>query len=185
MQVGSATQLIANRKPFMILGGGLGNSSVYSVSKIERIFPKLQQVGLNTVLIHAYLDLLEPKEGTFDFTLTDKVIDQTRKNDLKIVFLWFGIWENRMCHYVPEWFKKEYKKYPRAYTKIGVPFEVANALSDNVFNAESKVFSRWISYITKIKKQERTVIMIPIENKIWMLEDRRDYMEITNELTVQ
>ena len=39
---GTATQLIVDGKPFLILGGELGNSSASSVQDIERIFPKLQ-----------------------------------------------------------------------------------------------------------------------------------------------
>ena len=45
---GTATQLIVDGKPFLILGGELGNSSASSVQDIERIFPKLQRMGLNT-----------------------------------------------------------------------------------------------------------------------------------------
>jgi len=181
-QRGSAIQLIVKGKPFMILGGELGNSSAASVSDIEQIFPKLQQAGLNTVLVPAYWDLLEPQEGTFDFTLTDKVIDQARKNDLKIVFLWFGAWKNSMSCYAPEWFKKNYKKYPRAHTKVGTPLEIASAFSDNVFKADSNAFSQWIRHIARIDKQEGTVIMIQIENEIGMLNGPRDYSEIANKL---
>lgn len=74
-QKGSVIQLIVNGKPFIVFGGGLGNSSVSSVSEFEQIFPKFQQADLNTVLIPAYWDLFKPEEGAFDFTLTDKVID--------------------------------------------------------------------------------------------------------------
>lgn len=43
-------------------------------------------MGLNTVLVPAYWELIEPIEGQFDFTLTDKVLQQARLNDLKIIF---------------------------------------------------------------------------------------------------
>ena len=68
---GTATQLVVDGKPFLILGGELGNSSAACTEDIERIFPKLQRMGLNTVLVPAYWDLIEPQEGQFDFTLTD------------------------------------------------------------------------------------------------------------------
>ena len=83
---GNATQLIINDTPYLILGGELGNSSAANTQDIERIFPKLQKMGLNTVLVPAYWDLLEPVEGDFDFTLTDKVLEQARKYNLKVVF---------------------------------------------------------------------------------------------------
>ena len=50
---GTATQLVVDGKPFLILGGELGNSSAACTEDIERIFPKLQRMGLNTVLVPA------------------------------------------------------------------------------------------------------------------------------------
>lgn len=139
---GTATQLVVDGKPFLILGGELGNSSAACTEDIERIFPKLQRMGLNTVLVPAYWDLIEPQEGQFDFTLTDKVIRQARQNDLKVIFLWFGAWKNSMSCYAPLWFKENYKKYPRAYTQKGKPLEIASAFSENVFQADNRAFSQ-------------------------------------------
>lgn len=81
---GTATQLVVHGMPFLILGGELGNSSAACPQDIERIFPKLKKMGLNTVLVPVYWDLTEPVEGQFDFTLTDKALQQARENDLKI-----------------------------------------------------------------------------------------------------
>lgn len=118
------TQLLVEGKPFLILGGELGNSSAACTQDIEHIFPKLQRMGLNTVLVPAYWDLIEPVEGQYDFTLTDKAIEQARANNLKIIFLWFGAWKNSMSCYTPLWFKTNYNKYPRAITQNGKPLEI-------------------------------------------------------------
>ena len=67
---GSATQLMVDNRPYLILGGELGNSSASSPQDIDRIFPKLKRTGLNTVLVPAYWDLIEAEEGTFDFSAT-------------------------------------------------------------------------------------------------------------------
>lgn len=179
---GSATQLIVDGKPFLVLGGELGNSSAASVNDIEQIFPKLQQMGLNTVLVPASWDLIEPEEGNFDFSLIDKVIKQARKNELKVVFLWFGAWKNSMSCYAPLWFKKDYKKYPRAYTQAGKPLEIASSFSENVLKADKNAFSRLMEYIAAIDKEDHTVIMMQIENEIGMLEDARDYSREANAL---
>ncbi len=48
---GCSTQLVVEGKPFLILGGELGNSSASATQDIERIFPKLQRMGLNAVLV--------------------------------------------------------------------------------------------------------------------------------------
>ena len=103
-QHGTSTSLIVNNKPFIVLGGELGNSSASCIDDIERIFPKLQRMGLNTVLVPAYWDLTEPREDEFDSTLTDKVINQARENNLNVIFLWFGAWKNSMSSYAAPWF---------------------------------------------------------------------------------
>ncbi len=177
---GKATQLIVNNQPFLVLGGELGNSSAACNEDIERIFPKLQRMGLNTVLVPAYWDLIEPQEGTFDFSLTDKVLDEARKNELKVVFLWFGAWKNSMSCYAPLWLKEDYKKYPRAYTRSGKPLEIASAFSQNVLEADKRAFTRWMQHIAQVDKAHGTVIMIQIENEIGMLEDARDYSAAAN-----
>lgn len=172
---GTATQLMVDGKPFLILGGELGNSSAASIQDIERIFPKLQRMGLNTVLVPAYWDLTEPTEGNFDFTLTDKVLQQARLNNLKVIFLWFGAWKNSMSCYAPLWFKADYKKYPRAYAQNGKPLEIASAFSEEVCRADNRAFSEWMKHVAANDKKEGTVIMVQIENEVGMLEDARDY----------
>ena len=179
---GTATQLVVHGMPFLILGGELGNSSADCPQDIERIFPKLKKMGLNTVLVPVYWDLTEPVEGQFDFTLTDKALQQARENDLKIVFLWFGAWKNSMSCYAPLWFKENHKKYPRAYTQSGKPLEIASAFSEAVYEADHHAFSQWMQHIATVDKEEGTVIMIQIENEIGMLEDARDYSREANKI---
>lgn len=179
---GTATQLVVHGMPFLILGGELGNSSAACPQDIERIFPKLKKMGLNTVLVPVYWDLTEPVEGQFDFTLTDKALQQARENDLKIVFLWFGAWKNSMSCYAPLWFKENHKKYPRAYTQSGKPLEIASAFSEAVYEADHHAFSQWMQHIATVDKEEGTVIMIQIENEIGMQEDARDYSREANKI---
>lgn len=171
---GSATQLYVDGKPFVILGGELGNSSASSPADIARIFPKLQRMNLNTVLVPVYWDMVEPVEGDYDFSLIDATLEEARRCGLKVVFLWFGAWKNSMSCYAPSWFKSDYKKYPRAYTSEGKPLEIASAFSENVYQADSRAFKAWLSHLADVDK-EGTVLMVQIENEIGMLEDARDY----------
>ena len=171
---GSATQLYVDGKPFVILGGELGNSSASSPADIARIFPKLQRMNLNTVLVPVYWDMVEPIEGDFDFSLIDTTLEEARRCGLKVVFLWFGAWKNSMSCYAPSWFKSDYKKYPRAYTSEGKPLEIASAFSENVYQADSRAFKAWLSHLADVDK-DGTVLMVQIENEIGMLEDARDY----------
>ena len=177
---GDAVQLMVDGTPFIVLGGELGNSSASCAEDIESNFSKLHEMGLNTVLVPAYWDLLEPVEGQFDFSLTDKVLEEARKNDLKVVFLWFGAWKNSMSCYAPLWFKQDYKKYPRAYTADGKPLEIASAFSENVFNADNAAFKAWLGHMADTDRDHGTVIMVQIENEIGMLEDARDHSKVAD-----
>ena len=177
---GNAVQLIVDGSPFIVLGGELGNSSAACASDIETNFTRLRKMGLNTVLVPAYWDLTEPVEGQFDFTLTDKVLEEARANDLKVIFLWFGAWKNSMSCYAPLWFKQDYEKYPRAYTKEGKPLEIASSFSENVFQADNKAFQVWLQHVAEKDRDYGTVIMIQIENEIGMLEDARDHSEVAD-----
>src|SRR3954470_820972 len=64
---GNTRQLIVNDKPFLILGGELGNSSASSRAFMQPAWSKLQAMHLNTVLMPVYWELIEPEENKFDF----------------------------------------------------------------------------------------------------------------------
>ena len=76
--------------PCPILGGELSNSAATSVADIDEVMPRMKALGLNTVLVPAYWEFIEPLEGKFDFTLIDRTIDVARQEQLHVVFLWFG-----------------------------------------------------------------------------------------------
>ena len=73
--------------PCPILGGELSNSAATSVEDIDEVMPRMKALGLNTVLVPAYWELMEPREGKFDFTLIDRTIDVARQEHLHVVFL--------------------------------------------------------------------------------------------------
>lgn len=162
-----------------ILGGELGNSSASSPEDIKRIFPKLERMGLNTVLVPVYWELVEPEKGSYDFSLVREAIQQAEKYHLKIVFLWFGAWKNSMSCYAPAWFKKDYKTYPRAKTRTGKPVEVASVFSANVLNADKQAFSQFVRFLAK-NDRHHTVVMLQIENEVGMIESSRDFSETAN-----
>jgi beta-galactosidase GanA len=63
---GIVTRLVVDDKPFIILGGELGNSSFTSVEYMEPVWSKLKALNINTVLAPVYRELIEPEEGRFD-----------------------------------------------------------------------------------------------------------------------
>ena len=172
---GTATQLVVDGSPMVILGGELSNSAATSVADIDSVIPRMARLGLNTVLVPAQWDLTEPVEGQFDFTLIDRTILRARENRLKVVFLWFGAWKNSMSCYAPLWFKRDTRRFPRAMTRSGKPLEIASCFSENVFQADHKAFQRLMEHIAEVDGREHTVIMMQVENEIGMLEDARDH----------
>ena len=158
-----------------ILGGELSNSAATSVADIDEVMPRMARLGLNTVLVPAYWEFIEPIEGQYDFTLTDRVLEQARKHNLKVVFLWFGAWKNSMSCYAPAWFKLDTKRFPRARTHQGKPLEIASAFSEEVFQADCRAFSALMAHLAEVDNTAHSVAMIQIENEIGMLEDARDH----------
>ena len=161
--------------PCPILGGELSNSAATSVEDIDEVMPRMKALGLNTLLVPAYWELMEPREGKFDFTLIDRTIDVARQEHLHVVFLWFGVWKNSMSCYAPGWFKQDTKRFPRAMTAEGKQMEIASCFSDNVLQADLKAFSALMRHIRERDPQREVVIMMQIENEIGMLESARDH----------
>lgn len=166
---------------YLILGGELGNSSASSTEDIHTIFPKLQDMGLNTVLMPVYWELVEPSEGQFDFSLLDDAIATAKANDLKLVLLWFGAWKNSMSCYAPSWVKTDVNRFPRAVTENGKPLEILSAFSEEVLNADLKAFNALLGHI-KENDKNKTISMIQIENEIGMLESARDHSYLANKV---
>ena len=92
----NGAHLTVNGQPMLILGGELSNSAATCFDDIDRVMPEMKRLGLNTVLVPAQWDLIEPREGEYDFSLIGRAIDKARENQLKVVFLWFGAWKNSM-----------------------------------------------------------------------------------------
>lgn len=164
---------------YLILGGELGNSSASSTEDIRAIFPRLKEMGLNTVLMPVYWELIEPTEGNFDFSLLDEAISTARQNDLKLVLLWFGAWKNSMSCYAPAWVKTDVKRFPRAVTENGKPLEILSAFSENVLNADLNAFNAMLSHL-QANDKDGTIAMIQIENEIGMLESPRDHSKLAD-----
>lgn len=174
--------LEVNGKPMLILGGELSNSAATSVEDIDEVIPRMKAIGLNTLLVPAQWDLIEPEEGKFDFKLIDETVLCARDNGMKVVFLWFGAWKNSMSCYAPLWFKQDVRRFPRAMTRNGKPLEIASAFSENVLAADKKAFLSLVEHIAEIDGDDHTVVMIQVENEIGMLEDARDYSPLAEKV---
>jgi hypothetical protein len=79
-------QLIVHGKPFLMLGGELGNSSAGTAAQADSILPE---------------------EGHFDFSLLDHWMAVARQQHLHLVLLWFGSWKNAFSNYAPVWVRSD------------------------------------------------------------------------------
>ena len=93
--INNVQTLFVNDKPFIALAGEIHNSSASTkVYMEEKVWPSLQGLNLNSLIVPIYWETTEPEEGRFEFDLLDDIIENARKNDLKLIFLWFGLWKN-------------------------------------------------------------------------------------------
>ncbi len=172
---GNYYQLLVDGKPWLILGGELGNSTASNLSYLNAQWPKLKKMNLNTVISPVYWDLIEPREGKFDFSLVDGLIKGARINHMKLVLLWFGSWKNIVSCYAPAWVKTNESRFPRVLEKSGKPQEMLTPFSKNNLEADKKAFVILMKHLKQTDGQQHTVITVQVENEIAMLPDTRSY----------
>jgi beta-galactosidase GanA len=182
---GNATQLIVDGKPFLILGGELGNSSSSSLEYMRPIWPKLVSLNLNTVLMPIYWELIEPTEEKYDFNLVDGLIQEARKHQMHIVPLWFGSWKNSMSTYPPAYVKTDQKRFPRSQDKNGNGIEILSTFSKDNMETDARAFGAFMRHLRELDSTEHTVVMVQVENEIGMIPDSRDRSDVANRLFAQ
>jgi len=175
---GTATRLIVHGEPFLMLAGELHNSSSSNLEYMEKIWPKLQKLNINTVLLPISWELFEPEEGKYDYTLVDGLIRQARENDMKLVFLWFASWKNGVSSYAPDWVKMDTARFPRAKGSSNRNTkDILSTFSTNNRDADTRAFVALMRRIREIDSQENTVIMIQIQNELGIKPEIRDMSE--------
>ena len=176
---GNVTQLIVDGKPFLILGAELRNSSSSNLNYMAAVWPKLKAVPMNTVLTPLSWELIEPKEGQFDFTLVDGLLKQAREQQLRIVFLWLASWKNGMSSYAPVWVKNNPARFPRVLER-GQPVEVLSTFGAETLKADSKAYAALMKHIKEVDSADHTVLMMQVENEVGVLGASRDQSPAAN-----
>jgi beta-galactosidase GanA len=178
---GDTRQLVVDGKPFLILGGELGNSSASSAEYMKRHWPRLKAMNLNTVLAPVYWELVEPTEGKFDWASVDALLRDARAHDLKLVILWFGAWKNSMSTYVPSWVKRDSRRFPRVQLADGSRVEILSVLSKLTLDADARAFAALMAHLAAADARDHTVLMIQVENEIGMLPIARERGALANQ----
>jgi beta-galactosidase GanA len=177
---GTATQLVVDGKPYLILGAELNNSSASSLDYMRTLWPRIQSNNINTVLATVSWELIEPEEGRFDFRLVDGLIQDARRHNLHLVFLWFGSWKNGKSTYQPFWVKTNQQRFPLIQDEKGKGLPTLSALSDANRDADAKAFAALMRHIREVDSDAHTVIMIQVENEVGVLGPSRDHSTAAN-----
>jgi len=165
---GTATQLIVDGKPFLVLAGELHNNSATSLDYMKTVWTNLVQANFNTVLVGVSWDQIEPQEGKFDFQALDGVIKGARDHNLRLALLWFGSWKNSLSSYAPDWVKRDYERFPRAQFEGYKSIEELSTLSESNRDADAKAFAALMRHVKQVDGTKHTVIMIQVENEVGM-----------------
>jgi beta-galactosidase GanA len=171
---GSATQLIVDGKPFLMLAGELHNSSSSSLEYMKAVWPKMAAIPLNTVVTPLSWELVEPVEGKYDFALVDGLLAQAREQHERIVFLWLASWKNGMSSYAPVWVKQDTKRFPRVVER-GNTVEILSPQGSATMEADGKAFAALMAHLREVDSHDHTVLMMQIENEVGVLGDTRDH----------
>jgi beta-galactosidase GanA len=175
-------QLLVNGKPYLILGGELGNSSAGTAAQADTILPRLARLHVNTVLMPVAWEQLEPTEGNLDFSILDHWIDTARTQNLHLVLLWFGSWKNAFSNYAPAWVKQDTKRFPRAISAEGGQTEILSTLGAETLKSDARAFSALMKHLREKDEAQQTVLMIQVENEVGYLGRGRDRSPEANRL---
>ncbi|MCF0070149.1 DUF5597 domain-containing protein [Dyadobacter sp. CY261] len=166
--------LMVDGKPYLILGAQMWNSSGWP-DILDKTWPQLKELHCNTLEVPIYWENIEKEQGKYDFADLDKLILDARRENIRLVLLWFASFKNGSSQYIPVWMKENTKQYTRMLNAGGQPIQVQATISENNRNADAKAFAAVMAHIRQIDEAHRTVIMMQVENEPGSLGTDRDY----------
>jgi len=183
VKTGSKVSLIVDGKPFIMLGGQVGNNSA-TQERMAHAWPKLKAYHANTVEFPVYWKTIEPQEGKFDFSDFDNVLKDCRAQGLKAVLLWFGSNKCGKYLWIPSWVKQDSSRFPKMMDING---NTANSIalslhSKATLDVELKAYTAFMKHLSELDKNDRTVILMQVENEPGLLGSVRDFSAATNRL---
>lgn len=168
--------LYVEGQPFFAYAGEVHNSSASSPEYMEkRVWDKIGELCLNTLLVPVYWEHIEPEEGIFCYELIDSLLDQARQRNMRLIFLWFGLWKNAESMYVPGWMKQDSEKYFRVQNRNHEKLNTISPFCDVAVEKDAEAFAHLMKYIRIKDEGHNTVITVQVENEVGLLGSCRDY----------
>lgn len=182
------SQLLVDGAPFLSLGGELHNSSPSSRAYMAPIWDALAEKRVRSVVGAASWQLVEPEEGSFDFTAVDDQVAQARARGIRLVLIWFGSYKNAESSYAPSWVRRDEKRFPRAERDperllTGLyPLDgpILSVFSENLVEADARALAQLMRHIKQIDP-DHTVIAVQVQNEVGLLGDSRDRSVLAEE----
>ena len=173
VQQDGRASLFVDGKPYFALGAQVDNSSGWG-ERLTAVWPIAERMKLNTLEVPIYWEQMEPKRGSFDFSVVDTILSQAREHKTHLILLWFGTWKNGKMHYVPDWVKSDTATYPRMRTKSGSQIDVLSPNEPTNLDADRTAFTALMHHLREADPQH-TVIMMQVENESGSLGSVRDF----------
>lgn len=165
--------LFVDGVPYLMLGAQVNNSSAWPAS-LPRVWPAIDYLHANTVEMPVYWEQFEPQPGKFDYTVVDTLLAQVREHRIRLVLLWFGTWKNGSGHYMPQWMKLSPERFPRMIGANGRPVDSPSPHSQATLEADTRAFTTLMRHLKTVDEQ-RTVLMVQVENEAGTWGSVRDY----------
>jgi beta-galactosidase GanA len=165
--------LLVDGRPYLILGAQVNNSSNYP-GMLPKVWPAIEQLQANTALVPVAWEQIEARQGKFDFSFVDTLLEQAREHRVRLVLLWFGTWKNTSASYAPEWVKLDTARYPRIINSKGERTVTLSPHASATLAADRNAFVQLMRHLKQIDSQH-TVIMVQVENESGTYRSVRDY----------
>ncbi len=157
--------LLVDGKPFLILGAQAHNSSNYPAG-LGPVWAAANDLKANTVLMPVAWEQVEPEEGRFDFSFVDTLVQQARQQNKRLVLLWFATWKNTSAQYTPAWVKLAPQRFPAMRDKDGKASYCLSPFGTETLKHDKRAFVALMTHLKKIDAQQRTVLMVQVQNEV-------------------
>ena len=110
------------------------------------------------------------------------MIEQARKNDLKLVLDWFGTYKNQVLFYAPDYVRNDPSRFPRVQLLGGKQvYNCACPTARETLEKDKAAFMAVFQHLKHIDSDHQTVIVCQVENESGLLATDRCYCPRCNE----